>query len=76
MAMGDRGKHIVWFRRLLYVLTHAPLAPTLINLAETSLFNNNNGAVFLSKEAALNARSKHIQIQHHYQRQLVRDKII
>lgn len=76
MAMNDCSKHIVWFRRLLFILTQAPLDPTPINLAETSFFNDNNGTIFLSEEAALNARSKHIQIRNHYFRQLVRDKII
>lgn len=42
----------------------------------TDLFNDNNGAVFLSQEAAVNSRSKHIDIRHHYIRDLVRREII
>ena len=40
------------------------------------MFNDNNGAVFLSQEAALNSRSKHIDIRHHYIRYLVKRDII
>lgn len=66
MAVSDCSKHVVWFQRLLYLLTNSPLAPTHIHLPATSSFNDNNGAVFLSQEAALNSRSKHIDIRHHY----------
>lgn len=76
MAMGDCAKHILWFRRLLYVLTLKHLDKTAVHMLPTALFNDNNGAVFLSKEAAVNARSKHIDIRHHFIRELVKRHII
>lgn len=62
MAMGDCAKHLIWFRRLLYVLTMETVPSTLIRMLPTVIFNDNNGALFLSKEAAVNSRSKHIDI--------------
>lgn len=76
MAMAECSKHLVWFRRLIYILTQDPPQPTKIKLAATSLFNDNNRALFLSQEAAINARSKNTQIRNHYIRKLVRDNII
>lgn len=66
MAMADCSKHVVWFRKLVYILSHSRPIPTDIKLPPSSLFNDNNGAVFLSQEAAVNSRSKHIDIRHHY----------
>lgn len=76
MAMGDCAKHILWFRRLIYVLTMKHLDKTAIHMPPTAVFNDNNGAVFLSKEAAVNARSKHIDIRHHFIRDLVKNHVI
>lgn len=76
MSISDCAKHVVWFRRLLFILTHSPMAPTSVHLPPTSFFNDNNGAVFLSQEAALNSRSKHIDIRHHYIRDLVKHQVI
>lgn len=42
----------------------------------TTVFNDNNGAVFLGKEAAVNSWSKHIDIRHHFIRGLVKSGII
>lgn len=71
MAMGNCVKHLLWFRRLMYILTLEDVPPTPINTIPTTIFNNNNGAIFLSKEAAINYRSKHIDIWHHFIRELV-----
>lgn len=76
MAMADCSKHIVWFRKLIYVLSHSRPIPTDILMPPSALFNDNNGAVFLSQEAAVNSRSKHIDIRHHYIRELVKNEII
>lgn len=76
MAMGDCAKHLIWFRRLLYILTMEKVPTTPVRMLSTTVFNDNNGAVFLSKEAAINSRSKHIDIRHHFIRDLVRDGII
>ena len=76
MAMGDCAKHIIWFRRLMYILTMRHVPVTAIHMLPTAIFNDNNGAVFLSKEAAVNARSKHIDIRHHFIRDLVKDQVV
>lgn len=75
MSMGDCTKCILWFRKLMYVLSGST-NPIVINTDPTSIFNDNNGAVFLSKEAAVNARSKHIDIRHPFIRELVKKHII
>lgn len=76
MAMGACAKHLIWFRRLLYILTIEPVPATPVRMLPTTIFNDNNGAVFLSKEAAVKSRSKHIDIRHHFICDLVRDGII
>lgn len=76
MAMGDCSKHVLWFRKLLYVLTGKHDSSTKIFTLPTTVFNDNNGAVFLSQEAAVNSRSKHIDIRHHFIRDLVKNNII
>lgn len=55
-------------------MQHVPV--TAIHMLPSTIFNDNNGAVFLSKEAAVNARSKHIDIRHHFIRDLVKDNIV
>lgn len=76
MAMGDCAKHLLWFRRLMYILTLTHSPTTSINTVPSTIFNDNNGAIFFSKEAAVNARSKHIDICHHFIRDLVKDHVI
>lgn len=76
MAMGDCVKHILWFRKLLFVLTGKQALSTKIFTPPTTIFNDNNGVVFLSQEAAINSGSKHIDIRHHFIQDLVRNNII
>lgn len=76
MSILDWSKTVVWFGRLFFILTQSPLSPTPIHLPPNSLFNDNNGAVFLPQEAALNSRSKHNDIWHHYVWYLVKHNII
>lgn len=76
MAMGDCAKHLIWFRRLMYILTLQDVPTTPIITIPSTIFNNNNGAIFLSKEAAINARSKHIDIWHHFLQDLVLQHVI
>lgn len=76
MSMGDCAKHLLWFRRLLYVLTMESIPVTPIRMLPSTVFNDNNGAIFLSKEAAVNSRSKHIDVRHHFLRDLVKDGVI
>lgn len=76
MAMGDCAKHLIWFRRLMYILTLKNIPTTPVRMLPNVVFNDNNGAVFLSKEAAVNSRSKHIDIRHHFLRDLVKEGTI
>lgn len=76
MAIGDCAKHLLWFRRLLFILTMHHPTTTPIHTLPSTIFNDNNGAVFLSKEAAVNSRSKHIDVRHHFLRDLVKEKLI
>lgn len=76
MAMADCAKHLLWFRRLLFILTLKDVPTTIVNTIPTTIFNDNSGAVFLSKEAAVNSRSKHIDIRHHFLRELVQKQVI
>lgn len=65
MAMGDCAKHLLWFWCLLYILTMQTVPTAPVHTPENTVFNDNNGAVFLSKEEAVNSQSKHIDISHH-----------
>lgn len=76
MAMGDCAKHLLWFRRLMYILTMETVPTTPVRMLASTVFNDNNGAIFLSKEAAINSRSKHIDIRHHFPRDLVKEGVI
>jgi hypothetical protein len=71
MALGDCAKHCLWFRRMISHLTQTPIPTSPISLPPLSIFNDNNGAVFLSQESATNSRSKHIDIRHHFIRDLI-----
>jgi hypothetical protein len=45
-------------------------------ITDIDIFNDNNGAVFLLQESAINHRSKHIDIRYHFVRDLVKLKHI
>lgn len=49
---------------------------TPVHTPATTVFNDNNRAVFLSKESGVNTRSKHIDVRHHFFGDLVKDGII
>lgn len=76
MAMGDCAKHLLWFCCLIYILTLRRIPTNVIRSIPTTVFNDNNGAIFPSKEAAINAQSKHIDIRHHFIRELVQNHVI
>lgn len=65
MAVTIASQEAIWLRLLLAELGHPQSAPTVI-------FEDNQGAIDLSKNAAINhQRAKHIDIKHHFIRDLV-----
>lgn len=69
LAIGDCEKHGLWLCRLLEHIQQLPQINVPISLL---LSNDNQGAVFLCNEASVNNRSKHIDIRHHFIRELTR----
>jgi hypothetical protein len=58
----------VWFRELLRELRFIQF---LGDLREVQMYSDNQGYIALAKNPKDHARSKHIDIQYHYTRQLV-----
>ncbi|KAA1072112.1 hypothetical protein PGT21_050322 [Puccinia graminis f. sp. tritici] len=75
MAISDAAKHLLWMRRMISLISQTPMETADV-ITDMELFNDNNGAVFLSQESAINQRSKHIDIRYHFIRDLVKDKKI
>ena len=64
MANSHATKEAIWLRSLL----------KLINFKQktrTNMFCDNNGAITLTKDPTFHARTKHIDIQHHFVRECV-----
>lgn len=70
LAIGDCAKHGLWLCRL---LEHILMSEKLSVPICLPLSNYNQGAVFLCNKASVNNKSKHIDIRHHFIRELVRD---
>jgi hypothetical protein len=68
MASAYATRQAIWLKLLLYDLgiDHSKAVP---------LFNNNQGAIALSKNPVHHKRSKHILLQHHFLREKVEDKL-
>ena len=67
MAATQATKEAIWFRRLLkeigYFTSNIP----------TTIFADNQGCIALAKNLAYHARTKHIDVQHHFIREKVED---
>lgn len=70
LAIGDCAKHGLWLCRLLKHLSQLEDIHVPIRLP---LSNDNQGGVFLCNEASINNKSKHIDIRHHFIRELTRN---
>lgn len=70
LAIGDCAKHGLWLCRL---LEHIHQCNSISVPIKLPLSNDNQGAVFLCNEASVNNRSKHIDIRHHFIRELTRE---
>ena len=69
VALCAATQEAVWLRRLLADLKVTTSGPTL-------LMEDNQGAIAISKNPTVHARTKHIDIRYHYVREAVQDGII
>lgn len=68
IALGHGARESVWIRRFLNELkVEAPIGACLLH-------GDNETSIILTKNAESQARTKHIDVQHHYIRELVADK--
>jgi hypothetical protein len=63
------GQEVLWFRRLLSDLGMPQQGPTVI-------YEDNSAAISFSKNHTCHDRSKHIDIRHHWLKQMVEDKLV
>ena len=69
MALTQATKEAIWLRSLLAELNYTQKRPT-------TLFEDNQSAIALAKNPVHHARSKHIDIQHHFVREKIESKKI
>jgi len=68
MALGEASKHAVWLSRLLGDLGYP--------VDTVEIMGDNRGSLFLSQDPVFHKRTKHIDIRHHFIRDLVNGKRI
>jgi len=68
MSLCDTSRQLVWI--------HSLLSELGINLAPIPLCGDNQGSIFLSSNPVQEKRIKHIDLRHHYIREVIRDKKI
>ena len=69
MALIQATKEAIWLRSLLAELNYTQERPT-------TLFEDNQSAIALARNPVHHARSKHIDIQHHFVREKIESKEI
>ena len=69
MALSSAAQEAVWLRRLLNDIGLTQETPSLI-------YEDNRGAIQLSKNAKFHNRTKHIDISFHFVREKVNDQVI
>src|ERR1700683_1640909 len=69
IALSEAGCQAFWLRNLYDKLGFPQMGPTIIK-------SNNEGSVILSHNPQFHAWMKHIEIHHHWVRDLVNDKIL
>ena len=69
VALSYATQEAVWLRQLLNDVGFGTNSPTII-------FEDNNGAIDLSRNAKYHSRTKHIDISHHFVRERVKSKEI
>lgn len=68
-ALTEAAKEALWIRSFLQELKHPVSEPTII-------WNDNTGAIALSQDPVHHGRTKHIEIKHHFIRNLIQDRVI
>lgn len=69
MALGEAAKEIMWLRMILTELNIPIITPTII-------FIDNLPAARISQNDTDHDRTKHIDVRHHYIRDLIKDGLI
>ena len=70
MALTEATKELKWVRTLLAELGHSN------GKSPTDLFSDSQSAIALAKNPVSHARAKHIDLRHHFIREVIQDKII
>jgi len=68
-AAYEEGTQVVWMRELLKSFGREQQGPTELNV-------DNEGTIFLTKNAVFQSRSKHFDVKHHWIRELVDQKVV
>jgi hypothetical protein len=68
IAINKCAKQLRWISNLIMSL--------LVRIDVPIIFNDNSGAVIISKDAKLNPNTKHIEIRFQYIRQLINGKVM
>ena len=69
VALSESGREAFWLRNLYDELGFPQMGPTVIK-------SDNEGSVILTHNPQFHAHTKHIEIRHHWVRDLVNDKIL
>ena len=69
MSLGAAAKDVVWTRNLLNEIDELPPGPSLI-------YQDNTASISMATNVKVSSKSKHIQVRHHFVRDLINDKII
>jgi hypothetical protein len=69
VSAGEAAKEVIWLRLLLKEMGYPQPGPTII-------WEDNRAAICLSENPTNHNRTKHIDVRHHWLRQLVHDKIV
>ena len=74
MALTEATKDLKWIRTLLAKLDYSNNKSST-DESPTDLFSDNQSAIALSKNPVSHARAKHIDIRHHFIREVIQDKV-
>ena len=79
VAMADMGKEILFLRQVWRFMLPAELRPCVPLYEDNDppcvpLYEDNEGAIQIAKHPISNSNSKHIDVRHHFLRQMVEEK--
>ena len=69
MATTNAAREAIWLRRLLGELGYTQAEPTVI-------YSDNQGSIKLAHNPVHHSRTKHIDVQHHFVRELVESNVV